>query len=284
MSTSLTAIIPVGNLKRDEQNLTEIILLQRKYRFKLVIVFDCQESKDISLFIQHNGNVFDDEITLIQANYGNPGQTRQLGMASVTTEWVCFWDSDDKPEVENILSEIGQLPRTINICIGGFTVSNDVKRTEKRFKFDVSKPRENQRSLARNPGLWRFLFRSDYVRNFEFTNLLMAEDQLYIAEILKNGESIEYAETNFYFYNSVSAGSLTKNNLARLDLFRAAELFEQIIHKAKVENLAILRRMYLNILISSIKYLPMKMRVTSIYKLFLFAFKEFAVSLRRSGA
>lgn len=258
MPFKVTGVIPVGNLARDKINLARIIQLSNNYPVKLLIVMDCQDKDAIQEFKETNMELFGDQVQILESDSGNPGGARQVGLQNVDTDWVCFWDSDDLPDVQNIIGSVDAVNPSRKILVGGFTIVNLDGKNFKANKFEVSRPARCLRELARNPGIWRIAVRSEILRNLHFRNLSMGEDQLFIAEILALGEEIEFSSKNFYFYNAFNPSSLTKNSQAFLDLSSASTNMREILSKSNERHFETILRMYIFILISSLKRLPLR--------------------------
>jgi glycosyltransferase involved in cell wall biosynthesis len=262
MSIKISGVIPVGNLMRDEINLVRIIRLAEKFQIKLLIVMDCQEGKAIQEFKLRNAEILGEQVQILESSSGNPGGARQVGLQFADTDWVCFWDSDDLPDFENIISSLEKLSPSRKILIGGFTVVDLDGKTLKSNKFEITRPDQCMREFARNPGLWRIAVRFELLKNIHFKNLLMGEDQLFIAEILALGEEIEFKEENFYFYNVNNPSSLTKNSKAFLDLRSASIYMQEILNKSNERHHGTILRMYIFILLASLKRLSMRSKIS----------------------
>lgn len=262
MPFKVTGVIPVGNLIRDEINLVRIIRLSKNYPIKLIIIMDCQDGEAIREFEERNAEILGERAQILESKSGNPGGARQAGLQFVDTDWVCFWDSDDLPDIQNIISSLEKISPLRKILIGGFTVVDLDGKKIKSNKFEIARPDYCMRELARNPGLWRIAIRSEILRNIHFKNLLMGEDQLFIAEILALGEEIEFNEENFYFYFAYNPSSLTKNPRAFLDLRSASFFMREILYKCNERHFETILRMYIFILLSSLKRLSLRTKIS----------------------
>ena len=264
MSIKISGVIPVGNLMRDKNNLVRIIRLSKKFQIKILIVMDCQKSEAIQEFKLRNAKILDEHVQILESGSGNPGGARQVGLQFVDTDWVCFWDSDDIPDFQNIISSVEKSSPSRKILIGGFTTLDIDGKILKSNRFEIARPDKCISEFARNPGLWRFAVRFEILKNIQFKNLLMGEDQLFIAEILALGEEIEFKVENFYFYNANNPGSLTKNSKAFLDLRSASIYMQKILKKSNERYHGIIIRMYIFILLSSLKRLSMRSKISAL--------------------
>jgi len=262
MLFEITGVIPVGNLARDKKNLAKIIRLGKIFPVKIIIVMDCQDYESILDFKEINSEILGEQVQILESDSGNPGGARQVGLQFVDTDWVCFWDSDDLPDFENIIRSIEGVSPDRKILIGGFTIVDSAGNKIKANKFDIAHQDWCMRELGRNPGLWRFAIKVEILKNISFKNLSMAEDQLFIAEILALGEEIEFNEENFYFYNAENPSSLTKNAQAFLDLNSASAYMREILNRSSERHIRTILSMYIYILISSLKRLSTRSKIS----------------------
>jgi hypothetical protein len=129
-------------------------------------------------------------------------------MHRITTEYFCFWDSDDIPLVQNFYEMVLQAAKDeIDIAVGLFEINEDNKLRQN--------PLENKEislidKVALNPGLWRMAFVSKHFSEYRFRELRLAEDQLFLVEIDFAERRISADPRTVYCYNSASPGSLTK--------------------------------------------------------------------------
>jgi glycosyltransferase involved in cell wall biosynthesis len=133
--------------------------------------------------------------TFIQVELNSPGLSRNAGLALVKTPWVTFWDSDDVGNAKNILDAIQRIESQHNVIIGGYeTVSLSAGK-----RVTTSTPK-HLRQVMINPGIWRFTFRVKRIRNIQFPEMRMGEDQVFLAAIGIREEEILFSDSNFYTY------------------------------------------------------------------------------------
>jgi hypothetical protein len=86
--------------------------------------------------------------------------------------------------------------------------------------------------VARNPGLWRWAFRSSDIAKLEFQNFVFAEDQCFIFDFLANEPEIEFNEAIFYQYQTNVSNQLTSKAENALDLVQSTRYLSNNLHKA----------------------------------------------------
>lgn len=213
---SLTAIIPIGNVKGDLKVLKSWINESKKYPLKLVLVHDFYDVQTEIQVLKISKDFAKSKLKVITGKFGSPGLARNAGLKLVKSEWVAFWDCDDKPLLETIFNAISISSNTDEVIVGGFQVRN-ASNNLIDFKHS-NKP--TIRSISLNPGIWRMIFKYDLIRNVEFTNLKLAEDQLFIAELKLPLRKLNFISKSFYEYIYGGNNQLTskRNNLTDLRL------------------------------------------------------------------
>ena len=214
MTSHLTAITPVtkmaGRLDLLESWVTEALLLG----IKVVIVHDFRDECtqiDLEQLVKRCGT---QNLILISDRFGNPGAARNAGMENLNTEWVCFWDSDDLPNISNVMEELNSCDPSIDLVIGQYTIFHktekfDPPRTSATFTVE---------DFALNPGLWRILIRSKLVKEVSFPSLRMGEDQVFLNSLNVESLKVEFSTKVFYTYFTGESSQLTNNSAAITDL------------------------------------------------------------------
>jgi hypothetical protein len=147
-------------------------------------------------------------ILLVEGQYGSAGAARNQGLAHVNAKWVCFWDSDDDPKVDNIFHAIHTSPSS-EVIIGQFLI---VQTSSFSNSKEVT-PRNTCQllDLVSNPGIWRFVFRYEIIKNQCFPSFPLAEDQAFLAQIPWGSVKVEFVKDPFYLYYSGTPFQVTNN-------------------------------------------------------------------------
>ena len=223
MEPLLTVVVPVSLMADRLQNLEEMLTYGVSQNIKFVVVHDF---RDISTSIELKeiiGKIDSPLISFIEGVFGSPGAARNQGLARSETQWVAFWDSDDKPEVLNFLGMVRQAHvAKRRIAAGSFRIISDLDGIETSRQILAGSYSTILEQICARPGIWRFAFRKNSLQGVVFPNLRMAEDQVFISKL-------DIAEMNIWTTNEIvynyfmgNNSHLTKNRGALKDLIKAA--------------------------------------------------------------
>ena len=119
-------------------------------------------------------------------------------------------------------------------------------------------------SIAFNPGLWRFAFKTELAKIAKFPELNMAEDQLYLAKVLQSSKKISISSEIVYEYWIYPSGQLTKNRNALHTLSTALIHFEKTYRENKCRAILIV---IIRLTITSIIYNNWAIKALSLVRL-----------------
>jgi glycosyltransferase involved in cell wall biosynthesis len=217
----LTAIIPIGNVKGKLFSLPETLEDCKKLNVEVVIVHDNFHdgtAENLSRVIKGFENV-----RIFTGKFQSPGLARNLGLQYVTSEWFCFWDVDDVPNVPTIVEALRVNSGTEkNVIVGQYSIKNAVTGDIKR-QFNPTENGEKLRDISLSPGLWRFIFRTNKYEKTMFGKGTMGEDQLFLARMNLSEDEIFLVEQDFYQYAINVSGQLTSEK------YRIEELHHLIL-------------------------------------------------------
>ncbi|CAN2170053.1 Glyco_tranf_GTA_type domain containing protein [Candidatus Nanopelagicaceae bacterium] len=217
---NLTAIVPIGKLSDNLSLIRFWVPIASNHGLKIIFVndaIDFETSENIKSYVDQLSS---SDIRLIVGKFDGPGGARNRGLKEVSTEWVCFWDADDMPIVENIAKELAA-SNMENLIIGQYEITQTARDAVKI----IPKPTRNLFDISLNPGLWRFLFRTDIAKKVEFPKIYMGEDQIYLARLSNYLLSARISTNLFYSYTQGSATQLTSSSSRLKDLqYSIAEL------------------------------------------------------------
>ncbi len=197
-------------------------------QIEIIIINDYSDeatSAELRAIYEENEN-----LKLIEGNFGNPGSARNAGLEICQGKWVIFWDSDDKPDVENFLTLLNYIDvRSPDICFGVYKIFNEISHLTSESPAWSSDTRKDLNTVARNPGIWRIVFARDLIQGLSFEPLRMAEDQIFICQAISRASKFVFADNQIYTYFTGSNSHLTKNSAALQDLLPAFKKTSEIL-------------------------------------------------------
>lgn len=234
----LTAIVPIGNLVGNTENITFWLSELGRYEIKVILVASnlfpetCKELENFLSTAEIEG-----KYELIIGAFDNPGTSRNVGLTKAKSEWVAFWDADDLPNIENITAQIeDNVFRQSEIIIGSFRVV-DSKTKSIREILNTNNLDQNNKMLSQNPGIWRWVFRRDAILDIRFPENRMGEDQVFLAKTLFWSKSVQFSSNIFYDYYVNHKGQLTGNVDAINDLPKSLNLMIELEKEFKSDFL-----------------------------------------------
>ena len=177
-------------------------------------------------------------IQLTQEKFGSTGAARNAGLDLVKTSWVGFWDSDDLPELSQYLDMLKETKSgDFTIGVGRFKTVDDHSLKLLEVSEFYEHKSENLEMICKNPGIWRFVFKSSFAKQFEYPALRIGEEQLYLAKMKINKEKVFYSQKIVYSYFKGSSFHTSKKKKAIEDIIKAAKLTWPVaVHEATLEN------------------------------------------------
>ncbi len=215
-----------GKLK----NLTDWLIEIAHYPVQVIIVHDVQDEltgPELDGLIAKLGN---SQITLINEYCGSPGSARNLGLRYAHTDWICFWDSDDRPRVREFLKLISNAEaHHSDYCAGSYEEisANGIKthRLPNSINFDPT-------HLLQNPGIWRMGFNRNFIGDAKFAESRMAEDQYFLCNLdLFSGKMYASDEVVYEYYTNFKS-QLTKSKSALNDIPKVLKLLLNLSQSA----------------------------------------------------
>jgi len=227
----LSAIVPVSFGLSDSRNLESWLSTIKQFRIHVVLVLDAPDEKLSRIQKELKLNFSNNQVTITNVSFGNPGAARNEGIRFAKGDWIAFWDSDDLPNVEqtkNLVAIHGS--KDFDLLVQDYSIKSNPQNSIHHIKIVNGENSDLLDNLSFNPGIWRLIFRKDSIQNILFPTLLMAEDQLFIAEFEPWKRRILYTGVENYQYFKGVAGQLTSNSEAISDLiFSTNALISKIV-------------------------------------------------------
>jgi glycosyltransferase involved in cell wall biosynthesis len=210
----LTIVVPIRNM---ESRLSSVESWLREIpRTKIEVLFIVDNSTDSTFgdlirIKDTNEYLF---MSVQNGNFGGPGEARNVGLKSAQGQWVAFWDSDDKPNVENFISMVNKAEKSHkDFALGSWRECLITQNDTCNLKM-VSGHQPTIGETIRNPGIWRWAFRRTQIQNHRFPNILMGEDQIFLANINLKWRQVYRDKEYVYTYVKGFSGQLTQDTNA----------------------------------------------------------------------
>jgi len=211
----LSIIVPVTKMHGRLDNFEKMVEDISNRSIQLIVVHDIDDDKtgrELQLILKNNTNT-----KLIEGNYGSAGGARNAGLELADSEWIGFWDSDDIPEVEQCLDLVAKIKKEQNLVgYGKFekisTIPNKLQKPKDYRNFVGT---INSIGPIKNPGIWRWIFASEVLKNTRFPNLKIGEDICFLFSILQKVDKISTTNKVVYKYfvdNPLQSTELWKND------------------------------------------------------------------------
>lgn len=229
--TLLTVIVPIRGMSGRLSSLFDWTKDLLDLGCQAILVHDYldQETEDeLIQFVKGNES---ENLVFLSSRFNSPGLARNAGLYHAIGDYITFWDSDDFPNVRETLKFASVCRENkIEIGIGGFSTVNE--NNDEIFNFPA-KIQSNFVKISMYPGIWRMLFRSSILTNKFFTELLLAEDQLFLASLRPLDKKILFSDSIHYNYVVHGSGALTTLHNNSPDLKKAIFQFEKLFNDSK---------------------------------------------------
>lgn len=275
----LSIIVPVTKMHGRLHNFKKMVEDTSNFSIQLIVVHDIDDDKtgrELQIILNNKTN-----IKLIEGKYGSAGDARNAGLELVDSEWVGFWDSDDKPEVKQYLDLVAKVKEEQNLVgYGNFlkisATPNKLQKSKNSFNIEGA---TNSLKLHKNPGIWRWIFASEVLKNTKFSNLKLGEDVCFLFSILQKVDKVTTSSQVVYKYfvdDPLQSTVLWKNDTRIFLVIKFMN--ENFISNQKNQNITI--GLLVNQFYSSLKLDKLKYKVISI-KLFINIFSKMNFSEKK---
>lgn len=208
----LVAVIPVGNLLSNQENILQMVAKAREYFIDIVVILDSQPIEIEESFRKIIDGLSDTGIIVDSGMWRNPGGARNRGLELAKSKWVTFWDSDDLPEPFAIMEMVKLSEASCSdIGIGVFQTKNISGPRGPIVRIENVKQDLFPRIIA-NPGIWRFIFKREFINGIYFPEYSCAEDQLFIQRVFQRDPQIHISEAICYTYVKGTDGQVTNSS------------------------------------------------------------------------
>ena len=200
----ISVIIPVYNREKFIQKCLDSLLCQKNVELEIIVVDN--NSKDrtsdiVKKIARNNKNVY-----YFNCEKQGVSAARNYGIKKATGEYLSFVDSDDfcKPKMyEVLLNKANKSDADIILC--GIETQNengDILPKENR-KYSYGGDDVVKKYLTWPTGVYAKLIKRSYLEEHKIRfreNISLAEDLVFVAELVAYTESIEFVEKDYYVY------------------------------------------------------------------------------------
>ena len=217
----ISAIMTIADFELNKSNIRQIFSKIVGTEIRLILILDgfaVSSKQDLEELLE----IFDisSQAEIFCSTANNPGGARNLGLLNAKSEWTVFWDCDDRPEIDSLLDfiKLSDL-NEFDVCIGSYRIVE--RRNSRNANTSKRVITTDLLGLVRDLGLWRIMFRTNFIRGLLFCEYRMAEDQIYIFEVLNKNPKLLFTSCPFYIYGKNNLGSLTTSSEAFEDMPKA---------------------------------------------------------------
>lgn len=195
LSRSLTVVIPYLPNPRIFPNL--ILLTQKAVDLQCQVILCVDSGDNAELSFLHAELKGYKNLEILSQENNSPGQTRNLGIEKIKTDFFTFWDSDDQIDIESMQSVI-QFVQTQEpeITVARFRFADSNETSSKWCRLHAL----NALEISKNPGLWRWIFKTDSFSDIRFSSHPIGEDLEYLCKVIGTGSKISFCQDVTYSY------------------------------------------------------------------------------------
>jgi glycosyltransferase involved in cell wall biosynthesis len=219
--TLLSIVVPIRNMSGRLDPLYLWVQSALKANCEVILIHDFLEPATENEILEFQNKIANRKLIFRSGVFNSPGLARNEGLAIASGEFVAFWDSDDVPDVANFIHMTNQCKaRECDIGIGSFGTQVENNKALRKYEIGLQ---DTLNKVAIYPGLWRMVFKRSKLEGVHFSELLLAEDQLFLACFFQEDRRIYFAQESVYSYVVAQLGGLTTSRRNIEDLCEAIE-------------------------------------------------------------
>lgn len=217
----LTVVVPTHNISKNYSKLFAWVVDAIRQNIAVVIAHDKSNDNTGQLLSEFLKNQDNSLITLIEVDVQSPGLAKNSGLEIATTEWVMFADADDFVFVDKVLQllKIAEFNQS-EVGIGGYKAINVNSGQNSVF---TPTSTDLATHLVATMGCWRFLFKKKAIGDIRFASYRMAEDFLFVYEMLRKTDKISISNSLVYEYYFGGESNLTSNPRNMPDMLKVIQ-------------------------------------------------------------
>lgn len=223
----ISVIVPIYNVEIYIRKCIDSILNQTYKNIEVILIEDGSPDKCGMICDEYAEK--DNRIVVIHKKNEGVSASRNTGLNIATGQYIAFVDADDyiHPKMYEVLMSISSLNNTqISACNISFVDNNTDTNYKETMQIpsssllssdDFFKKMLNCKEMIRI-GIWNKIFRSDIIGNIRFhTDLKMAEDIVFLIQVLFKTDQISYIPASYYYYTEQRDGAATQCSYGLLE-------------------------------------------------------------------
>jgi hypothetical protein len=273
----LSVVVPISMMAGRLANLSNWLIESKNLSVEVVLVHDLKDQITKNELDEMMKYLVKYPVKLYEGNFGSPGLTRNYGLSKVSGTWLVFWDSDDLPNIKKVMEILNTSDLTSFSCVvGSFSIYNEITHESRNNSLSKS----FYTDIALTPGIWRFIFRKDSLEGLKFSEIMIAEDQLFLMEYLSVNKNLHIINEDIYTYFIGDTYHLTTKKSAISDLRKSIEFTANFIRRNPDVIIELCSTMFTRQVISAMKHGNLKLKIYAIYTLiFMLLLSQFSISV-----
>lgn len=248
----VSIITPISGVSIDLSNLRFWLDQTQHLPIQTVLIHDEVDQIVHVLLEQMLEDLSNPLVTLHRGHFGSPGAARNKGLQFVTTKRVVFWDADDIGEPHNLIQVIKDHEDS-KVIVGSYTINSDSKLFDKHTNA-LKNDHTLEIQLGLSPGIWRYIFNYSIIKDQQFSNVKMGEDQQFLIEIQAIPEMLTATKTILYNYFTGNDTHLTAQKSAKGAIVHTFDTLQRYFIKRNQRLNLFETTVFTKLLWSSVKY------------------------------
>lgn len=228
----ISVIIPVYNTKRFLKKSVQSIINQTYKNLEIILVDN--GSTDGCTEICKRFKKKDNRIKVIKKEHGSAASGRNVGISTVTGDYILFVDSDDWMRKDGIELLYARMKETgADYCHASYVTMQEVRNIPQAYPSRINCTKSDASDFCRLVhstmfAPWMTLFKNNIIYENSITfneDALLAEDVIFVETYMQYCTHFASLEAPIYFYNKIFAGSVSQRYYPKLCIwyFEAAE-------------------------------------------------------------
>ena len=235
-SIKLTCIVPVTRVAPYENVLRKMLNEASLYPISILLVHDVQDNHSSSLLRGILKDFAFRNVTLLEGEFGSPGDARNFGLKFLETDWVNFSDGDDEP-IFGELCNLVEISSREEVDIGiGLLEVVDVNHINRTKIHQHKKFLSLGCQLGLQPAFTRMVINRSLVSGKKFESTKMGEDQIFVLDLFQNDVRVLLSNEVVYRYLVGRSFQATESLDSIIEIEKSLYLVLNRMKKANLNN------------------------------------------------